>query len=328
MQLTTRDRLLKFSLSECSDDEKRFMVDASRKHLRTATAQKITIIGLVLNLFLVAVKISSGFIARSSAVVADGVHSLSDLVTDVAVIIGLRLAERPPDGNHKYGHGKIETLSAFGVAAFLAIVGGKLLVDGVGKTLSIIDGEIPPVPGWLAVGAALLSIVLKEWLYRRTMRIGREIESSALIANAWHHRTDAFSSIGVAVGVSAGIILGGKWLILDPIAAIVVSVLILAAAVSIAKGCLAELLETSLGKEVEEEIRRLALKIDGVLNPHQIRTRRIGKDIAIDMHIDVARGLSITSAHDICTEVEDSLRERFGDSTFVTVHCEPTDEEI
>jgi cation diffusion facilitator family transporter len=302
------------------------MQNGERNSLRSARAQKITLLGMALNLLLVGAKIAAGVLARSSAVVADGFHSLSDVATDIALIVGLRFADKPPDGNHKYGHGKIETISALSVAAVLAFVGGKLLYDGIGKTMAILDGEIPPVPGWLAVGVAVVSVIVKEWLFRRTRTIGEETENRALMANAWHHRSDALSSIGVAVGVSAAIILGGKWLILDPIAAVEVSVLILGAAVSIAKDCFAELMETSLGAEVEEDIRKISLKVDGVLDPHQIRTRRIGKDIAIDMHIHVERGMSITSAHDICTEVEDSLRERFGDSTFVTVHCEPTDE--
>jgi len=304
------------------------MRDTSRDKTRSGEAAKVTLVGLLVNLLLVAVKVSAGILGRSSAVVADGVHSLSDSATDIALLVGLRLADKPPDGNHKYGHGKIETLTALGIVLVLVIVGVKMLWDGGHSVYEIIQGAEIATPGWIAVGAALLSIVIKEWMFRYTRKVGERHNSRALIANAWHHRTDALSSIGVTVGVSAGIILGGKWLILDPIAAIVVSVLILSAAVSILKGCFEELMETSLGNEVEAEIRNLALKIGGVINPHEIRTRRIGKDIAIDMHIDVARGLSITSAHDICTEVEDSLRKRFGESTFVTVHCEPTDEEI
>lgn len=295
---------------------------------RSKKAIKITVIGLVVNLILVVIKVSAGLIARSAAAVADGVHSLSDSITDIALIVGLRMADKPPDGDHKYGHGKIETLSALGIALILAFVGLKLLWEG-GKTINdIIHGAQIATPGWLAVGAALLSIVAKEWLFRRTRTVGQETDNQAIVANAWHHRSDALSSIGVAAGVTAAILLGGKWVILDPIASVIVSVMILVAAISVGKSSLKELLETSLGDNIEQEIKTISLEIEGVLNPHQIRTRRIGKDIAIDMHIDVAPDLTVTQAHDICTEVEESLRKRFGDSTFVTVHCEPTDEEI
>ncbi len=291
---------------------------------RTAEATRATVLGLILNLILVVLKVAAGVFGKSAAVIADGIHSLSDSVTDIAVIIGLRLADKPPDEDHRYGHGKIETLCALLVSLVLAGVGIKLLWSGGHTILHVVQGEALATPGWVAVGAAAVSIIVKEWVYRYTLKIGVKIDSKAVIANAWHHRTDAFSSIGVAVGVSCSILLGGKWLILDPIASVIVSVLILLTAVSISRSCLAELLETSLGEEIENEIREITIKIDGAQNAHNIRTRLIGVNMAIDMHIKVDRNLLITDAHDICDQIEAALKTRFGESTFVTVHCEPT----
>ena len=291
---------------------------------RTAEATRATVIGLVLNIILVVIKIFAGIFGKSAAVIADGIHSLSDSITDIAVIIGLRLADKPPDKGHRYGHGKIETLSALLVSLVLAGVGMKLLWSGGNTILQVLQGEALSTPGWIAVVAAAVSIIVKEWVYHYTFKIGKKINSQAVIANAWHHRSDAFSSIGVAIGVSCSILLGGKWLILDPIASIIVSVLILLTAVSISRSCLAELLETSLGEEIENEIAKIANEVDGAQNAHNIRTRRIGANIAIDMHIEVDHNLLITDAHDICDQIENALKTRFGEFTFVTVHCEPT----
>jgi len=290
---------------------------------RTAEATRASVLGLILNMVLVAVKLIAGILGKSAAVIADSVHSLSDSVTDIAVIVGIHLAGKPPDKEHRYGHGKIETLCALLVSLVLAGVGVKLLWSGALAIFRVIQGEVPATPGWVAVGAAVVSIIVKEWLYRYTLKIGAKIDSKAVIANAWHHRSDAFSSIGVAVGVTCSILLGGKWLILDPIASVIVSVLILLTAISISRSCLAELLETSLGEEIVNEIREITNEVSGARNAHNIRTRRIGANIAIDMHIEVDRNLLITEAHDICDRIEIALKARFGESTFVTVHCEP-----
>ena len=291
---------------------------------RTAEATRATVIGLVLNIILVVIKIFAGIFGKSAAVIADGIHSLSDSITDIAVIIGLRLADKPPDKGHRYGHGKIETLSALLVSLVLAGVGMKLLWSGGNTILQVLQGEALSTPGWIAVVAAAVSIIVKEWVYHYTFKIGKKINSQAVIANAWHHRSDAFSSIGVAIGVSCSILLGGKWLVLDPIASVIVSLLILFTAISISRTCLAELLETSLGEEIENEIAKIANEVDGAQNAHNIRTRRIGANIAMDMHIEVDHNLLITDAHDICDQIENALKTRFGEFTFVTVHCEPT----
>ena len=292
---------------------------------RTARATRVTLLGLFANVLLFIIKVIAGLLGKSSAIIADGIHSLSDSATDIVVIFGLKMADKPPDSDHRYGHGKIETLSAFFISLFLIAVGFSLIWEGSHKFYNIILGEIPPIPSWIVVGVAILSIAVKEYLYRKTLKRGEEIKSNAVIANAWHHRSDALSSIGVAIGVSCAILLGGKWIILDPITSVIVSIFIIISGISISKTSIGELLESSLSEDVETEIVEISLKVEKVINPHEIRTRRIGKDIAIDMHIEVDKNLTVEEAHAICDELEKALRSHFGKSTFINIHCEPTD---
>lgn len=279
----------------------------------------------MVNLLLTVAKIIAGIMGRSSAMIADGVHSFSDISTDIAVIFGLKVADKPRDESHDFGHGKFETLVTAFIGLFLIAVSGGIVYSSGTGIIKFINGEAPQRPGWIAVGAALLSIILKEVLFWYTLKVAEKIGSKALKANAWHHRTDSLSSIAVLIGVGGAIILGGKWTILDPIAALAVSVLIVKVAWDLLKEALMELSEASLDKGTEEKIMEIIETVEGANDPHNLRTRNIGSDIAIDVHIKAPGELSLTQAHEISLEVENRLRDEFGKDTFVHVHMDPQD---
>lgn len=293
---------------------------------RLQKANDITILGLFLNIGLVTLKFFAGGVAHSGAIVADAFHSLSDLSTDFALLWGVRAAAKPADADHQYGHGRIETMLSVGIGAVLFAVGGAIFFEGTMKVIHVLQGQILPRPGWFACFAAFISIILKEWLYQKTVSVGRETENQAVIANAWHHRSDAFSSIGVMIGILGAIILGDRWIILDPIAAIVVSIFIMQAAFSIVGESFNELMEGALSDEQEKEIMDLVHAIEGVKDAHKLRTRRIGQRVAIEVHVCVQKDLDIRQGHDIATRVENILKEKFGPGTFVSVHIEPFEE--
>ena len=246
-----------------------------------------------------------------------------DLMTDVGVLFGLKMSDKPIDKCHGYGHGKIETLVSLMLGLILFFVGWKIFLHGGLNIIKVIRGSNLGRPGWIAFYTAIISIVSKEWLYQRTVSIGRKIKSQALIANAWHHRTDALSSIGVAIGVGGAILLGEDFRILDPIAAVIISLFIVRVAFLIFLNSANELIEASLDDKTNEEILDIVKSVNGAQIPHNLKTRRIGKGIAVDIHIKVDETLSITAAHDIATDVEGKLKDRFGHGTFVTVHVEP-----
>ncbi len=282
--------------------------------------------GLVLNLVLTAFKFAAGVIGHSPAMIADAVHSVSDFATDIVVLAGLRFSGRPVDKSHDYGHGKLETLAATVIGVVLLLVGAGVFWSGATKIWACIGGVTPEAPGLIALIAAVVSIVVKEGLYRYTVSAGKRINSMAVIANAWHHRSDAFSSMGTMLGIGGAILLGEKWRILDPVAAVVVSVFIVKVALEILSGCLGELIESSLDETVESEIIGLAKSVHGVADPHDLRTRRIGRDIAVDLHIRVDGGMQVKEAHAISSAIEGLIRRKFGKSSFVSIHVEPVDE--
>jgi len=288
---------------------------------------RITFAGFLVNIVLVILKVACGFWGRSTAIIADGIHSLSDLSTDLALFWGVRAANKPVDKCHDYGHGKIEALVSLGIGLFLCAVGLGILWQGGGKALVILQGGALDSPEWIAVWAAAISVIAKEWLYRKTIFVGRQHNSTAVVANAWHHRSDALSSVGVLLGITGAIILGPKWHILDPLAAVIVSVFIIKAAFSIMKDNVSELIDASLSEVIEEEILNIIRSVEGAEKPHNLRTRRIGKNISIETHIKVDPKLNIVEAHNITTAVEIKLRERFGKDIFVSVHAEPLDKE-
>jgi cation diffusion facilitator family transporter len=287
----------------------------------------LTWAGSIVNLLLLVFKFVAGFVGHSSAMIADAIHSLSDFLTDFVVIVCMRISTKPCDQDHDFGHGKYETLATSIVGILLLLVATGIFWHGAGEIWGVAHGRALEAPGMLAFWAALLSIVLKEGIYQVTIHFGRDLHSEALIANAWHHRSDALSSIGTAVGIGGAIWLGPSWRILDPVAAVVVSVLIVRVAVKLLHTSVAELLESSLPQEVEDDIIRTAQSVPGVSNPHKLRTRQIGNSYAIDMHVRMDGHLSLIEAHAKATAVEQALRARFGNETLVNVHIEPLEKD-
>ena len=277
----------------------------------------------MINVLLVALKFAFGIMGRSSAMIADAVHSLSDLITDVVVIVFVKLSNKPQDSDHDYGHGKYETLATAFIGLALLAVGVMILYGGAEKIVAALRGEVLPQPGMIALWAALISIVAKEWCYRFTVRVGREAQSQAVVANAWHHRSDAFSSIGTALGIGGAIFFGERWTVLDPIAAVVVSVFIVKTAVALMKQASDELLEKSLPDDVERKIKEIAEREAGVSGIHNIRTRRIGNRISIEMHLRMPGDITLYEAHRRATCIEHRLRREFGEGTYISLHLEP-----
>ena len=284
---------------------------------------RVTVLGCVINVLLVALKFAFGIMGRSSAMIADAVHSLSDLITDVVVIVFVKLSNKPQDSDHDYGHGKYETLATAFIGLALLAVGVMILYGGAEKIVAALRGEVLPQPGMIALWAALISIVAKEWCYRFTVRVGREAQSQAVVANAWHHRSDAFSSIGTALGIGGAIFFGERWTVLDPIAAVVVSVFIVKTAVALMKQASDELLEKSLPDDVERKIKEIAEREAGVSGIHNIRTRRIGSRISIEMHLRMPGDITLYEAHRRATCIEHRLRREFGEGTYISLHLEP-----
>ena len=284
---------------------------------------RVTVVGSAVNLLLLIFKFVAGFVGHSAAMIADAVHSLSDFVTDIVVIVFVRISSKPVDASHGYGHGKYETLATAIIGLVLVGVAVGIFVGALRDILFVISGGVLEKPGTIALLAAAVSIVLKELIYRYTVYKGKDVQSQALIANAWHHRSDAFSSIGTLIGIGGAIFAGAKWRVLDPVAAIVVSFFIAKVAFSILKGSLDELLEHSLPASAEEEIKGIILSVDGVSSPHHLRTRRIGYGYAIDVHIRMDGSITLDEAHRRTSVVENLLKERFGAGTIVSIHTEP-----
>ena len=287
---------------------------------------KVTLIGTVVNALLIVLKLVAGIIGRSSAMIADAVHSLSDFVTDAIVLIFVRIAGLPSDKGHDYGHGKYETLATLIIGCILAMAGIGLLISGIEQVVRSFNGELLPRPRMVALIVAVLSIASKEWLYRYTVKVGRATESQAVIANAWHHRSDAISSGGTLVGIAGAMFLGEQWRILDPLAAVMVSMFIIKSGYDIIRPSVSELLEASLPDSQEREIRTLVMSIDVIKNVHNLRTRRIGCTIAADMHVKMDGGMSLSEAHALASRAERAIKSQFGENSIVTIHMEPISE--
>ena len=285
---------------------------------------KVTLIGSAGNTLLMVFKFVAGILGNSSAMIADAVHSLSDFLTDVVVILFVRLGAKPQDESHGYGHGKFETMAALliGIALFAAAIG--IIVSGATKMVQWINGETLTVPGKLALWAALLSIVVKELIYRYTIIRGRQLDSPAMIANAWHHRSDSLSSLGAAVGIGGAILLGERWAVLDPLASIVVGAALIKVSWELVHGSFGELTDESLSREEVKEIEDIIRSFPDVSEPHHLRTRRIGNRVAIESHLRMDGSVSLQQAHDRASAIESKLRERFGKDALVTLHMEPT----
>lgn len=290
---------------------------------REKEIRNVTLWGSVVNLILTTIKIIAGFLGRSGAMVADGVHSFSDLLTDFVVIAFTRVSSKGHDRSHSFGHGKFETMATLVVGLVLIAVGANLMANGVESIVDAIKGEIIPRPRYIALIAAAISIISKEIMYHITVKVGKRTGSQAVIANAWHHRSDALSSIGSFFGIGGAILLGEKWTILDPIAGCCISIAIIVVAIKICIPSLAELLDASLPEDVENEIISTTLSVKGVNDVHGLKTRRSGISFIIVAHIVVNPTLSLVEAHDISTDVENALKRRFGDQTQISIHVEP-----
>ncbi len=291
---------------------------------REKSIVRVTVWGAVANVVLAVAKLVAGIVGRSAAMTADAIHSFSDLVSDVIVLVMVKVASRGNDKDHEYGHGKFETLATVAVALLLLAVGGKMLADGVSRIVGFFRGEQMVVPGMIAFWAALVSIAVKEVLYQWTAHVGRKFDSPAVVTNAWHHRSDALSSVGSAVGIALASLLGGKWAIMDSVVACAISIFIIRIGVKMALPALRELTEASLPEETENEIREVILSVDGVLDVHAMKTRKAGPDIIIESHIVVDPEMTVFQAHLLTEYAEDRLRERFGQKTQISLHVEPS----
>lgn len=291
--------------------------------LRARRICRVTLVGLAVNLVLSAAKLAAGIVGRSGAMVADAVHSLSDLATDVVVILFARISSRPRDKGHDYGHGKYETLATILIGLTLAVVSVEIFREGIRSLTVVARGGVLPRPGAVALAAAGVSILSKELLYRYTVRAGRSLESPSVVANAWHHRSDALSSLGTLAGIGCAYFLGEGWRIADPLAALVVSLFVLRVAWRLVRTSLDELVERSLPEEVEREILAIVRSEPAVRDPHNLRTRRIGAAIAIEVHVRVDGAMSVAASHDLTIGIEHRLRDRFGADTMIAIHVEP-----
>jgi len=297
-----------------------------KRESREKEIYKVTLMGGAVNVLLLLFKFVAGIVGHSSAMIADAAHSLSDFVTDIIVIVFVKISNKPQDKSHDYGHGKYETLALTLIGIALMAVAIGIIVKGAMKIAAWANGEALEVPGMLAFWAAIVSIVLKEAIYRYSIIKARKLDSKAVEANAWHHRSDALSSIGTAIGIGGAIFLGERWTILDPIASVVVGAFIVKVAFDLLKNGIGDLMEQSLPDQVEDEILTLASGVPGVSTPHDLRTRRIGNHYAIELHILMDGNISLKEAHDKASEVEDVLKKRYGEETHVAVHVEPKEE--
>ncbi|MCQ2166551.1 MAG: cation diffusion facilitator family transporter [Bacteroidales bacterium] len=286
----------------------------------------VTVWGAACNLVLTILKLCAGIFGHSAAMVADAVHSLSDLVSDAVVLVMVRISSKGTDKSHDYGHGKFETLATLTVSLFLMAVAIEMVVDNVSLISSVFNGKPLEKPSMVALWAAVLSIVVKEVLYRWTAAEGRRLESPAMIANAWHHRSDALSSIGSLVGIGGAILLGGVWTVLDPIVGCLIGVVIFAVSLKMAGPAIAELMEASLPDDVENEIMEIINSIDKIDSVHALKTRRSGRCIVIDADVVVNPEMTVALAHGLTVEAERALCRRFGPDTQISLHIEPSED--
>ena len=284
---------------------------------------RVTLVGSAGNMALLTFKFIAGILGHSSAMIADAIHSLSDFITDVVVLAFVRVSAKPQDESHDYGHGKFETLATFFIGLALIAVATGIIVSGLLAFSRWLKGEEIQAPDRLALWAAVLSLIVKEILYQYTIRAGRRLDSQAVIANAWHHRSDALSSIGTTIGIGGAVLLGNRWTVLDPLASIVVGLMLIKVAVELLKQSMGELTECSLPEDTEREIVSIIKSFPGIFEPHNLRTRKIGNRIAIEAHVRMDGSMSLTEAHDRASAIERSIKEKYGPRTHVTIHMEP-----
>lgn len=290
---------------------------------RVEEAKRVTWIGFAVNIFLTVFKIIIGFVSKSTAMVADGMHSLSDFVTDLLVILFIGISDKERDEDHRYGHGKYETFATMLICFTLILVAIGIFWSGLSKMILFFQGSVLEQPTYWALIAAFVSILFKEILFWHTRFIGNKINSDAVVANAWHHRSDSFSSIAAALGISGAIFLGEPWRILDPLAAVLVGIFIVRIAFKMGISSVHELLERSLPQEIESAIIKIIESHPDVIFQHNLKTRKIGNVFAIDVHVKLDKNISFIKSHDIATDIEVKLREKFGEKTITNIHTEP-----
>ena len=296
------------------------------EHTRQQRIYQVTLLGSIVNVFLLLIKLAAGLLGHSSAMVADAIHSLSDFLTDIVVILFVHWSGKPADEDHDYGHGKYETIATSLIGMALLIVAIGLGWNSMQTMWQWFTGYTLPLPKTIALWTPLISIVLKEWIFRITRRVARLTDSQALEANAWHHRSDALSSIAALAGIGGAILLGGQWAVLDAVAALAVSIYIAVMAIRLIRQSYGELLEESLPAETERHIREIVYGDNHVNDVHNLYTRRIGSSIAIEMHLRLPGSMSLKEAHDHVSAIEDRLIETYGDNTHIMIHIEPEKE--
>ena len=290
---------------------------------RSKEIYKVTLVGGFVNVLLLIFKFVAGIAGHSAAMVADAVHSLSDFVTDVIVLVFVRISCKPQDKSHDYGHGKYETLATTIIGVALMVVALGIVYHGGRSIAAWLGGAQLAAPGMLALWAALVSVILKEGTYQYSIVKARQLDAPVVEANAWHHRSDALSSVGTAIGIGGAIFLGQRWTVLDPVASVVVGIVIVKVAFDLLQRGIGDLTEQSLPDSVEDEIIALVSTLPGIDKPHDLRTRRIGSHYAIEMHILMDGNMTLNEAHEKASAVEDLLHQHYGPDTHVAVHMEP-----
>ncbi len=286
---------------------------------RNRQIRRITWIGLILNVFLTVLKLVAGIVGHSQAIIADAVHSISDFGTDLVLLLGIRAWSKPRDERHPFGHERIETIISLFMGVFLALVGIWIVQDSL-RDIEEAD-SLRPRP--VALIAVLVGIVSKEIMYRWTKRVGRKTSSMALQANAWHHRSDALSSLPAGLAVLAAILLPAEWAFLDNIGALVVCIFLFHAAYKIVVPAINELLDTVPESHVPEELLEIIAQTPGVLLVHKVRARSAGAHVLTDAHIEVDPNISVTAGHNISERVKQRVLQQLHEVAEITIHVEP-----
>ncbi|MBE93482.1 cation diffusion facilitator family transporter [Marinobacter sp.] len=285
-------------------------------------ASRVTFIGMVLDGVLGLIKVIAGTLFHSQALVVDGIHSFTDVASDLVVLGVMRVSRQAPDEDHPYGHQRIETMGTMVLGSILIAVGAALAWD---NTLRLLDGGTVNIPEWPVLVAAFISVASKEWIYRYTRRVGVAIRSDLIIANAWHSRTDALSSV-VVLFSTMGAMLGYLWL--DVLAAVIISGIIIHIGWRFTWDSVKELVDTGLSPEDTEALKHIASKTDGVRNVHELRSRRMGHDILLDVHLVVSPEISVSEGHQIGMQVVKAMRDSLDNILDINFHIDAENNEI
>ena len=294
-----------------------------KENTQIQTVQDVTLKGTLINILLMVLKFAAAIFGASAAMLADAVHSLSDFLTDIIVLIYVRLSKNGDANLRRFGRGTFEKVSVIIIGIVILVVGFGLCYSGVRATVRAIQGEVLERPGYIALVAAIISAILKEWTYRFTIKEARKTKSYVLSANAWHHRSDAFSSIGTTIGIGCAIFLGVKWRILDPITSVIVSAFVMTIAFHLLSDAVRNILWFRIPEHVEEQIEQLAMDEESVKQVNDIFVRRVGSDLLVRMHISVAEDMSVGEAHQHVLNIEEKIRQLYGPNTNIGIYIGP-----